>query len=87
MTLGYMIRLQTTSLLFRNQQKMKLSENEFFLLAVSLIEKKQKLLKQTMDKHCIELINEVDQLLSKLEKNNPKVEGIIGLIYEAQGDI
>ena len=87
MTLGYMIRLQTTSLLFRNQQKMKLSENEFFVLAVSLIEKKQKLLKQTMDKHCIELINEVDQLLSKLEKNNPKVEGIIGLIYEAQGDI
>ena len=87
MTLGYMIRLQTTSLLFRNQQKMKLSENEFFLLAVSLIEKKQKLLKQTMDKHCIELINEVDQLLSKLEKNNPKVEGLIGLIYEAQGDI
>ena len=87
MTLGYMIRLQTTSLLFRNQQKMKLSEREFFLLAVSLIEKKQKLLKQTMDKHCIELINEVDQLLSKLEKNNPKVEGLIGLIYEAQGDI
>ena len=66
---------------------MKLSEREFFLLAVSLIEKKQKLLKQTMDKHCIELINEVDQLLSKLEKNNPKVEGLIGLIYEAQGDI
>ena len=87
MTLGYMIRLQTTSLLFRNQQKMKLSENEFFLLAVSLIEKKQKLLKQTMDKHRVELINEVDQLLGKLEKNNPKVEGLIGLIYEAQGDI
>ena len=87
MTLGYMIRLQTTSLLFRNLQKMKLSGNEFFLLAVSLIEKKQKLLKQTMDKHCVELINEVDQLLGKLEKNNPKVEGLIGLIYEAQGDI
>ena len=87
MTLGYMIRQETTSLLFRNQQKMKLSENEFFLLAVSLIEKKQKLLKQTMDKYCVELINEVDQLLVKLEKNNPKVKGLIGLIYEAQGDI
>jgi len=63
---------------------MKLSQDEFFLLAVSLIEKKQKLLKKTMDNHCIEIINEIDQLLGKLEKNYSDSEGMIDLIYKAQ---
>ena len=63
---------------------MKLNENQFFLIAVSLIEKKQTLLKKTMDNYCIELINEIDQLLDKLEKSNPELEGIIDLIYKTQ---
>jgi|TARA_A100001391_G_scaffold74015_1_gene47841 mevalonate kinase len=63
---------------------MKLNENQFFLIAVSLIEKKQALLKKTMDNYCIELINEIDQLLDKLEKSNPELEGIIDLIYKTQ---
>ena len=50
---------------------MKLNENQFFLIAVSLIEKKQALLKKTMDNDCIELINEIDLLLNDLEKSNP----------------
>tara|TARA_R100000149_G_C5743378_1_gene56363 strand:+ start:278 stop:481 length:204 start_codon:yes stop_codon:yes gene_type:complete len=63
---------------------MKLDENQFFLIAVSLIEKKQVLLKKTMDNYCIELINEIDQLLENLEKDDPKLEGIIDLIYKTQ---
>ena len=63
---------------------MKLNENQFFLIAVSLIEKKQALLKKTMDNYCIELINEIDQLLDRLEKSNPELEGIIDLIYKTQ---
>ena len=63
---------------------MKLNENQFFLIAVSLIEKKQALLKKTMDNYCIELINEIDQLLDKLEKSNPELEGIIDLIYKTE---
>ena len=63
---------------------MKLNENQFFLIAVSLIEKKQALLKKTMDNYCIELIIEIDQLLDKLEKSNPELEGIIDLIYKTQ---
>tara|TARA_R100001129_G_scaffold171682_1_gene141959 strand:+ start:442 stop:645 length:204 start_codon:yes stop_codon:yes gene_type:complete len=63
---------------------MKLNENQFFLIAVSLIEKKQALLKKTMDNDCIELINEIDLLLNDLEKSNPKLEGIIDLIYKTQ---
>ena len=63
---------------------MKLNENQFFLIAVSLIEKKQALLKKTMDNYCIELINEIDQLLDNLEKSNPELEGIIDLIYKTQ---
>ena len=31
-----------------------------------------------------ELINEIDQLLDKLEKSNPELEGIIDLIYKTQ---
>jgi hypothetical protein len=63
---------------------MKLNENQFFLIAVSLIQRKQKLLKDTMDSNCIELINDIDKLLDTLEKSNPKLEGIIDLIYKTE---
>jgi len=61
-----------------------LNEDEFFMVAVSLIEKKQKLLDKKMDNHDVELIQDLDQLLGKLEKDNPKCKGLIDLIYKTQ---
>lgn len=63
---------------------MKLEQGEFFLIAVSLIEKKQKLLEKNMDNHSVEIVQELDALLGKLELNNPKCKGLIDLIYKAQ---
>ena len=64
---------------------MKLNENQFFIIAVSLIEKKQRLLKENFDKNVADLVNDIDILLFKLQEDNPKNEGIIDLIYKAQG--
>ena len=63
---------------------MKLSEDEFFMIAISLIEKKQRLLEKSMDNHCVELVQETDALLGKLEQNHPKCAGMIDLIYRCQ---
>lgn len=63
---------------------MKLSEDEFFMIAISLIEKKQRLLEKSMDNHYVELIQETDALLGKLEQNYPKCAGMIDLIYRCQ---
>ena len=53
------------------------NEDEFFMVAVSLIEKKQKLLDKKMDNHDVELVlvQDLDHLLGKLEKDNPKCKG------------
>ena len=59
-------------------------EDEFFMVAVSLIEKKQKLLDKKMDNHDVELVQDLDKLLGKLEKHNPKCKGLIDLIYKTQ---
>ena len=63
---------------------MKLNENQFFIIAVSLIEKKQRLLKENFDKNVADLVNDIDTLLFKLQEDNPKNNGIIDLIYKAQ---
>ena len=63
---------------------MKLNENQFFIIAVSLIEKKQRLLKENFDKNVADLVNDIDILLFKLQEDNPKNKGIIDLIYKAQ---
>ena len=60
------------------------NEDEFFMVAVSLIEKKQKLLDKNMDNHDVELIQDLDKLLGKLERQNPKCKGLIDLIYKTQ---
>ena len=62
------------------------NEDQFFMVAVSLIEKKQKLLDKKMDNHDVELVlvQDLDQLLGKLEKDNPKCKGLIDLIYKTQ---
>ena len=59
-------------------------EDEFFMVAVSLIEKKQKLLDKKMDNHDVELVQDLDKLLGKLERRNPKCKGLIDLIYKTQ---
>ena len=61
-----------------------LNEDEFFMVAVSLIEKKQKLLDKKLDNHDVELVQVLDELLGKLEKENPKCKGLIDLIYKTQ---
>ena len=61
-----------------------LNEDDFFMVAVSLIEKKQKLLDKNMDNHDVELIQDLDKLLGKLERQNPKCKGLIDLIYKTQ---
>ena len=61
-----------------------LTEDDFFMVAVSLIEKKQKLLDKNMDNHDVELIQDLDKLLGKLERQNPKCKGLIDLIYKTQ---
>ena len=61
-----------------------LNEDDFFMVAVSLIEKKQKLLDKSMDNHDVELIQDLDKLLGKLERQNPKCNGLIDLIYKTQ---
>ena len=66
---------------------MKLTEDEFFMIAISLIEKKQNLLKKLMDKHNVELVQDLDTLLGKLEQNHPKCEGMIDLIYRCQQNL
>ena len=63
---------------------MKLNEDEFFIIAVSLIEKKQRLLKENFDNDIADLVNDLDRLLGKLQDDNPKNKGIIDLIYKAQ---
>ena len=63
---------------------MKLKEDEFFIIAVSLIEKKQRLLKQNFDINTADLVNNLDRLLGKLQDDHPKNKGIIDLIYKAQ---
>ncbi len=63
---------------------MKLNEDEFFIIAVSLIEKKQRLLKENFDINTADLVNDLDILLGKLQDDNPKNKGIIDLIYKAQ---
>ena len=60
------------------------NEDQFFMVAVSLIEKKQKLLDKKMDNHDVELVQDLDQLLGKLESQNPKCKGLIDLIYKTQ---
>ena len=60
------------------------NEDEFFMVAVSLIEKKQKLLDKKMDNHDVELVQDLDALLGKLERQNPKCKGLIDLIYKTQ---
>ena len=60
------------------------NEDEFFMVAVSLIEKKQKLLDKSMDNTDVELIQDLDKLLGKLERQNPKCKGLIDLIYKTQ---
>ena len=37
-----------------------------------------------MDNHSVEIVQELDALLGKLELNNPKCKGLIDLIYKAQ---
>ncbi len=63
---------------------MKLNQDEFFIIAVSLIEKKQRLLKENFDKNVADLVNDVDKLLGKLQNDNPNNKGIIDLIYKTQ---
>lgn len=63
---------------------MKLNQDEFFIIAVSLIEKKQRLLKENFDNNIADLVNDVDKLLGKLQNDNPNNKGIIDLIYKAQ---
>jgi len=63
---------------------MKLNEDEFFIIGVSLIEKKQRLLKENFDNNIADLVNDLDRLLGKLQDNYPKNKGIIDLIYKAQ---
>ena len=40
-----------------------LNEDDFFMVAVSLIEKKQKLLDKKMYNHDVELVQDLDELL------------------------
>ena len=63
---------------------MKLNEDEFFIIAVSLIEKKQRLLKESFDINTADLVNDLDRLLGKLQDDHLKNKGIIDLIYKAQ---
>lgn len=63
---------------------MKLNEDEFFIIAVSLIEKKQRLLKENFDNNIADLVNDLDRLLFKLQEDDSKNKGIIDLIYKAQ---
>ena len=48
-----------------------LNEDDFFMVAVSLIEKKQKLLDKNMDNHDVELIQDLDNLIIFIRPNRP----------------
>ena len=51
---------------------MKLNENQFFIIAVSLIEQKQRLLKENFDKNVADLVNDIDTLLFKLQSDQSR---------------